>query len=424
MRKKVLVLFCVPVIEWQEFFGASQGWCSFWEERDMADFGKTSGMNGQKRIGIREARATRAFFFIGGFGSASWAPLVPLLRERLAIGDDVLGMLLLCIGIGSLATMPIAGALAARTGCRRVLVSTGTIYAGVLLSICLVDSFWVAVPVIFFFGALMGCIDVVVNIAAVIVEKGIGRRIMSGMHGFWSLGGFVGAGLYGVWVGALGLTPFQSTALAAAIILVLTGIFGRNLILYGGGGGALIAIPRGIVVFVGITAFIAFLSEGAVMDWGGVYLTAVRGMDLSLAGVGFSVFSAAMLLMRFLGDRVVQRIGQRPVAVGGALLTFAGLLLVMFAPVDALLYAGFFAIGIGSANIVPVFFSLMGRQDVMPIGTAVSAVSTMGYLGILAGPAAIGFVSSLTNLQTAFGMLAALSIVQAAVGFYVFKKMI
>ena len=156
---------------------------------------------------------------------------------------------------------------------------------------------------------------------------------------------------------------------------------------------------------------------------GGVDLTAVGAMDLSRAGVAFSVVSGTMLVVRFLGDRVVQRIGQRPVAVGGALLTLVGILLIMFAPVDALLYFGFFAIGIGSANIVPVFFSLMGRQNVMPIGTAVSAVSTMGYLGILAGPAAIGFISSATNLQTAFGMLAVLSIAQAAVGFYVFKKM-
>lgn len=377
----------------------------------------------ERVIGAREAHATRAFFFIGGFGSASWAPLVPVLRERLAIGDDVLGLLLLCIGIGSLATMPLSGALSARLGCRRVLVATGILFACTLLAVTLVDSLWTAVPVILVFGALMGCLDVVINVAAVIVEKGIGRRIMSGMHAFWSLGGFVGAGLYGVWVGILGLTAFQSTAIAAGIVLALTVGFGRNLIPYGGGGGSLIAIPRGIVVFVGITAFIAFLSEGAVMDWSGVYLTVVRGMDLALAGVGFSVFSAAMLTMRFLGDRVVQRIGQRPVAVGGALLTLVGILLIMFAPVDVLLYFGFFAIGIGSANIVPVFFSLMGRQNVMPIGTAVSAVSTMGYLGILAGPAAIGFISSATNLQTAFGMLAVLSIAQAAVGFYVFKKM-
>ena len=377
----------------------------------------------ERVIGAREAHATRAFFFIGGFGSASWAPLVPVLRERLAIGDDVLGLLLLCIGIGSLATMPLSGALSARLGCRRVLVATGILFACILLAVTLVDSLWTAVPVILVFGALMGCLDVVINVAAVIVEKGIGRRIMSGMHAFWSLGGLLGAGLSGVWVGVLGLTAFQSTAIAAGIVLALTVGFGRNLIPYGGGGGSLIAIPRGIVVFVGITAFIAFLSEGAVMDWSGVYLTVVRGMDLALAGVGFSVFSAAMLTMRFLGDRVVQRIGQRPVAVGGALLTLVGILLIMFAPVDALLYFGFFAIGIGSANIVPVFFSLMGRQNVMPIGTAVSAVSTMGYLGILAGPAAIGFISSATNLQTAFGMLAVLSIAQAAVGFYVFKKM-
>ena len=376
----------------------------------------------KKEIGMREVHAARAFFFIGGFGTATWAPLVPLLRERLMVGDDVLGMLLLCIGVGSLLTMPLSGALAMRLGCRRVVMTAAILFAAILLLVSCVDALSLAVPIVLIFGAVMGCIDVVVNIVAVLVEKGIGRRIMSGMHAFWSLGGFVGAGLYGVWVGLLGLSPFQSTAIAAGLILLLTAVFGRYLIPYGGGGGALLALPRGIIVFVGMTAFIAFLSEGAVMDWGGVYLTTVRGMDLALAGTGYSVFSAAMLTMRFLGDRVVQRIGALLVAVGGALLAFGGILLVMFAPVDALLYVGFFAIGIGSANIVPVFFSLMGRQNVMPVSAAVSAVSTMGYLGILAGPAAIGFVSSLTTLQTAFAMLAALSILQAVIGFYVFKR--
>lgn len=384
--------------------------------------GSIMGDTRKKEIGMCEVHAARAFFFIGGFGTATWAPLVPLLRERLMVGDDVLGMLLLCIGVGSLLTMPLSGALAMRLGCRRVVMTASILFAAILLLVSCVDALSLAVPIVLIFGAVMGCIDVVVNIVAVVVEKGIGRRIMSGMHAFWSLGGFAGAGLYGVWVGLLGLTPFQSTAIAAGLILLLTVVFGRHLIPYGGGGGALLALPRGIIVFVGMTAFIAFLSEGAVMDWGGVYLTTVRGMDLALAGTGYSVFSAAMLTMRFLGDRVVQRIGALSVAVGGALLAFGGILLVMFAPVDALLYVGFFAIGIGSANIVPVFFSLMGRQNVMPVSAAVSAVSTMGYLGILAGPAAIGFVSSLTTLQTAFAMLAALSILQAVIGFYVFKR--
>ena len=384
--------------------------------------GGIMGDTRKKEIGMRAVHAAHAFFFVGGFGTATWAPLVPLLRERLMVGDDVLGMLLLCIGVGSLLTMPLSGALAMRLGCRRVVMTAAILFAAILLLVSCVDALSLAVPIVLIFGAVMGCIDVVVNIVAVLVEKGIGRRIMSGMHAFWSLGGFVGAGLYGVWVGLLGLTPFQSTAIAAGLILLLTAVYGRHLIPYGGGGGALLALPRGIIVFVGMTAFIAFLSEGAVMDWGGVYLTTVRGMDLALAGTGYSVFSAAMLTMRFLGDRVVQRIGALMVAVGGALLAFGGILLVMFAPVDALLYVGFFAIGIGSANIVPVFFSLMGRQNVMPVSAAVSAVSTMGYLGILAGPAAIGFVSSLTTLQTAFAMLAALSILQAAIGFYVFKR--
>ena len=384
--------------------------------------GSIMGDTRKKEIGMREVHAARAFFFIGGFGTATWAPLVPLLRERLMVGDDVLGMLLLCIGVGSLLTMPLSGALAMRLGCRRVVMTASILFAAILLLVSCVDALSLAVPIVLIFGAVMGCIDVVVNIVAVLVEKGIGRRIMSGMHAFWSLGGFAGAGLYGVWVGLLGLTPFQSTAIAAGLILLLTAVYGRHLIPYGGGGGALLALPRGIIVFVGMTAFIAFLSEGAVMDWGGVYLTTVRGMDLALAGTGYSVFSAAMLTMRFLGDRVVQRIGALLVAVGGALLAFGGILLVMFAPADVLLYVGFFSIGIGSANIVPVFFSLMGRQNVMPVSAAVSAVSTMGYLGILAGPAAIGFVSSLTTLQTAFAMLAALSILQAAIGFYVFKR--
>ena len=384
--------------------------------------GSIMGDTRKKEIGMREVHAARAFFFIGGFGTATWAPLVPLLRERLMVGDDVLGMLLLCIGVGSLLTMPLSGALAMRLGCRRVVMTAAVLFAAILLLVSCVDALSLAVPIVLIFGAVMGCIDVVVNIVAVLVEKGIGRRIMSGMHAFWSLGGFVGAGLYGVWVGLLGLTPFQSTAIAAGLILLLTAVFGRHLIPYGGGGGALLVLPRGIIVFVGMTAFIAFLSEGAVMDWGGVYLTTVRGMDLALAGTGYSVFSAAMLTMRFLGDRVVQRIGALLVAVGGALLAFGGILLVMFAPADVLLYVGFFSIGIGSANIVPVFFSLMGRQNVMPVSAAVSAVSTMGYLGILAGPAAIGFVSSLTTLQTAFAMLAALSILQATIGFYVFKR--
>ncbi len=376
-----------------------------------------------EKPGLPEQRAARIYFFIGGFGAASWAPLVPLLKARLAVDDGTLGLLLLCIGIGSLFTMPFSGAAAVRFGCRRVLTIAPIFYAALLFGLCIVSSIWFAVPLLLAFGACMGCVDVVVNIVAVLVEQAAGKRLMSGMHARWSIGGFVGAGLFGVWVGTLGMTAMQSTIIASGIILALMALFSRHLLPYGGkGGGSLIAIPHGIVIFVGIIALISFLVEGAVMDWSGVFLTTVRGWDMSLAGSGFTVFSAAMLIMRLLGDKIVQKMGQQRIVVGGAFLAFAGFLLVMLSTNPVLIFAGFFFVGLGGANVVPVFFSLLGKQDVMPVSAAVSAVSTLGYLGILAGPAAIGFISHLTNLQVAFGFLATLMFIEGLIAIYVYRQ--
>ena len=177
-----------------------------------------------------------------------------------------------------------------------------------------------------------------------------------------------------------------------------------------------------MVVFIGMVAFVYFLVEGAVMDWSGVFLTSVKQFDMSMAGVGFTVFSAAMLIMRLAGDWTVNRLGAPVVTIGGGLLACAGFVLLMWAPAAWLLYAGFFIIGIGSANIVPVFYSLMGRQKVMPLNQAVSAASTMGYLGILMGPALIGFVADSTNLYVSFGMLGALAFSQAVIAKYVMRS--
>ena len=160
------------------------------------------------------------------------------------------------------------------------------------------------------------------------------------------------------------------------------------------------------------------------MDWSGVFLTAVRGFDLSMAGTGFTVFSAAMLVMRLVGDRLVQKLGQKQVILGGSILAFGGFMAVIFAPMAWLLYTGFFAIGVGSANVVPVFFSLLGKQNDMPIGLAVPAVSTLGYLGILMGPAAIGALAHATSLYAAFGLLAGLVALQFVIAQYVYKKVL
>ncbi len=367
-------------------------------------------------------RANQAFFFVGGFGTASWAPLVPLLKARLDVAEDVLGLLLLCIGIGSLLTMPIAGFLAGRFGCRRVLAVDSVVFAALLILLAVVGDIHFAVPALLAFGAAMGILDVTVNIHAVRVEQLLKKRLMSGMHALWSMGGFLGAGLFTVWH-SLGLTALGATACSSTLMVILTLAFMRFLLAgRSEPGGKKLAVPRGIVVFIALVAGISFLVEGAVMDWSGVFLTEVRSMDMSLAGTGFASFSAAMLLMRLLGDAIVNRVGARRVVLAGSIIAITGFLIVILSPAGKLLFLGFFAIGFGCANIVPIFFSLMGRQRDMPLNAAVSSVSTFGYLGVLMGPAAIGFIAHSTSLLASFVLLAVLLAVQLFIGLHVFRK--
>jgi len=368
--------------------------------------------------------AVKGFFFIGGFGAASWAPLVPFLKLRLAVEENVLGLLLLCIGVGSLFTMPAAGNLVRRFGCQRLLGAVSFLYAVMLLFLCRVDSFGLCAIVLLSFGGVMGLIDVAANIAAVNLEQAAKKRMMSGMHAMWSVGGFAGAGLFGVLMQA-GFSSFGATASAASVILLLAAVCSHVAFLevkQPASASSLFAVPRGIVAFIGIVALIAFLVEGAIMDWSGVFLTSVRNMDMALAGTGFSVFSAAMLLMRLTGDFLVKSLGEKLVVCGGTLVAFTGFMLVVFTPWNGLVFAGFFLIGLGMANIVPVFFSLIGRQSVMPVSTAVSAVGTLGYLGILMGPAAVGFIAHQTSLAFSFCFLAVLLLVLEGIGIYVYKE--
>lgn len=378
-----------------------------------------------EKIGNAQKNSTRAIFFIGGFTAASWAPLVPVLRERLFIEEDLLGMLLLCVGIGSLLTMPISGALASRFGCRKVLTVASILMSIMLLLLCKIPNFGLAVVAVLFFGAIMGCIDVSMNIQSVVVEKAVQNKIMSGMHAMYSVGGFFGAGLFGVWVGILKLTPFQSTLIAALIVCAILLKFSSQFISGGGEkGGKLIALPKGILIFVGFIAMISYLIEGAIMDWGGVFLTITKGFDISVAGVGFAMFSASMLLMRFVGDSLVEKFGARFVVLCGCVIALAGFLFLIFAESQKLLFAGFFLIGSGAANIVPIFFSMLGSQKIMPVNMAIPAVSTLGYLGILMGPAVIGFIAKATSLYFAFGLLAGLVIIELLISNYVCKKVV
>lgn len=373
--------------------------------------------------GVWQQHATRALFFVAGFGVAAWAPLVPFIKNRLGIAEDILGLLLLCIGIGSVLTMPLAGVIAARYGCRRVLTLTGIVLPLLLLLLSVLSSLPLIVVMLLLLGATIGAMDAVVNIHAVLVEQASGRRLMSGLHGLWSVGGFAGAGLFGLLMQS-GLSPLTTMACIAGIIWVTLAIFCRHLLAYGGKGGkSALAMPKGIVALIGALCFVSFLAEGAVLDWSGVFLTSLRGMDLSMAGSGYAAFSVAMLLMRLCGDRLVQKLGDRRLVIGGGVVTACGFLLTILLEDAHLSLWGFFLIGIGAANIVPILFSLLGHQTVMPIGAAVAAVTTLGYSGILMGPAAIGFIAHQVGLLSAFALMAVLLLLQAVMANYVYGRM-
>ena len=367
------------------------------------------------RPGARERIATRIAFFMAGFAVSAWAPLIPFARRKLALDDAQLGLMLLCLGIGSVLMMPLAGGLAARFGCRRTILAAGTVICLCMPALMLAPSIPVLAVALAVFGASLGVLDVVMNLQAVIVERASGRAMMSGFHGMYSVGGIAGAGgvAGALALGASPLAAITSTAVLAALLLATA----RGGLLAQGGEGdhPAFALPRGRVLLVGAVCFAMFLSEGAVLDWSAVFLSTVRHADPATAGLGYVAFAVTMTLGRLTGDRVVQALGAFRVVVCGALVAASGFALVVMAASPLAGLAGFALVGAGAANVVPVMFSAAGRQRDMPTHLAVAAVTTMGYAGVLLGPAALGFVASLTSLAAALGLLVVLLVAVASV---------
>lgn len=369
----------------------------------------------QQVPGFWEQVSTRVAFFIAGFGISAWAPLVPYAKARLGVDEAALGFLLLCLGAGSISIMPFAGLLAARFGCRLIIGLASLFLCIALPFLATAASIPAAVVALLVFGAAVGMIDVVVNIQAVIVEKASGRPMMSGFHGLWSVGGFVGAGSMSGLLEA-GVSPVAAILCVVVIILGLLVMFGRYLLPYGSEEkqAPLFVLPKGIVLFIGILCFIVFLAEGSMLDWSAVFLTSLRGVELSQAGLGYSLFSVTMTIGRLTGDRIVAKFGGRNVILFGGIGAAAGIAIAIFVPTWTAALLGFALLGLGSSNIVPVLYSVLGRQKVMPANLAVSAVSTLGYSGILAGPALIGFVAHSISLPFAFVVVAATMLMVAA----------
>ena len=367
------------------------------------------------RPGRPEQMSTRLAFFIAGFGIAAWAPLVPYAKARAGLDEGTLGLLLLSLGVGSILAMPIAGALASRYGCRRVLTAGTLMICLALPLLATVSSIALLIATLFLFGAGLGTVDSTTNLQAVIVERASGKTMMSGFHGMFSLGGIVGAAGVSALLG-LGLTPLA--AMGVVILMLLAALFkaAPHLLSYAGeSSGPAFAVPHGIVLFIGGMCFIVFLAEGAALDWSAVFLAQERGIDTAYAGLGYAAFALTMTVGRLTGDRIVRRLGATRVIVGGGLTAAGGLFLATFSPNWEWALLGYALLGVGCSNIVPVLYTAVGKQTVMPESIAVPAITTLGYAGILAGPAVIGFVAHASSLSFAFGLMAVL-LVAVAIG--------
>ncbi|AWK40440.1 MFS transporter [Photorhabdus laumondii subsp. laumondii] len=354
--------------------------------------------------------ATRAAFFIAGFSLASWAPLIPLAKERLQLDNGAMGLLMLAFGIGSFIMMPIAGMLAARFGCRQIFTLCALVVLVMLPGLSVLPTPLTLACVLFIFGAGIGAMDVVVNIHAVMVEKMARRPIMSGFHALFSLGGIAGAGSVSALL-SLGISPLQAMVMVVLlVILLLLPVWSGLLNEAESDNTPFFAMPHGIVILLGFLCFVAYIMEGSMLDWSGILLTSVHNISSHQAGIGYTLFAIAMTSGRFLGDKIIALYGHRRVFISSALLATSGFILIYSASTAIMLGLSFLMIGAGLSNIAPMLFTASGQQKIMPDSLAVAAVSTMGYSGILLGPAIIGGLAHIVTLHGAFACIALLSI--------------
>jgi predicted MFS family arabinose efflux permease len=264
-------------------------------------------------------------------------------------------------------------------------------------------------------GLLAGLIDVAMNIEAVAVERRFERRVMSAIHGTWSVALFVGAALASAGIAA-GLSIGIHLPISAALVVIVSAAFlmwlpdpeeadGEA------GAGAWIErreepnVGRSISLRVLLLCLVAggsFLVEGIAVEWSAVFLRESVGADPSAAGLGVVAFSAGMALSRFLGDRLVARFGQPTVVrigASGAFMALAAMLIVLRLVPSV---AAFGIVGLGLGPVVPLAFRAAGRTHRLGHASALPLVVTAGYAGSIVGPLLLGFIADLATLRVAF----------------------
>ncbi|MCL3817699.1 MFS transporter [Aeromicrobium wangtongii] len=355
----------------------------------------------------RARTATFGVFALNGFLLGMWIVNIPTIKSRTGVDQAELGLLLLVLGAMAWIGMQLAGPAIDRLGSRPVVTFAAVALALAVPGPALATSgtqLAVALAVVGFFN---GMVDVAQNAQAVVVERAYGRPIMSAFHALFSLGGLAASVLGGSLI-ALDV-DVRVTLTAAAVIGVVAALALRSSLLAAAAPEP-DAAPRtrapwtSRVVLLGLLAFALLLAEGVAYDWSTVHLHDSLGSSETIAAFAYGAFSITMTAVRLVADRVVAAWGPAVYVSRAALVGAVGLLGAALAPNAALAIAAWAVFGIGLAGCVPQFFSAAGNVDASASGTYLARVTSMGYLGLLAGPSLIGLLTNWVSLTTAFAL--------------------
>lgn len=312
---------------------------------------------------------------------------------------------------GLVLAQPLAGALTVRHGSRPLVAAAPLYLSAVVLPALAVDllTLLLAVTVV---GAANGVLDIAMNTQGLAVERTLGKRLFSSLHAAFSFGAVAGAGSAAA-VAAAGIDPLPHLAVDAAVAAALALVLARGLVRdEGQPEGPRFARPSGRLAALGVIAFCALMAEGSVFDWSGVYLSDETGAAAGAAPLGLTAFSLTMGIGRLVGDGVAERIGAGTAVRGGALIATAGIGLALAVPEPGAAIAGFMVMGAGLSVMFPLALRAAGMQGDGG-GAALAAVSTVGYVGFLAGPPVIGSLADASSLRAALSLVAALCLVAA-----------
>ncbi|MFD0470551.1 MFS transporter [Nonomuraea thailandensis] len=267
------------------------------------------------------------------------------------------------------------------------------------------------------FGMAFGTVDVAMNAQGSAVEQAYGRPLMNGMHAGWCVGAISAGGLGSLAIAA-GLPFTVNVALIALVSLPVMVLLGRTYlpeppVAENARQGRRRMPP--IVYLLGTIMFFAFMVEGTVADWNGLYMRDELGAPEAVAALGYPVFEAGMLIARLTGDRLRVRFGVRGMMTVSGVATAGFFAVVLLAPAALVAVSAMFFVGLGVATISPLTLSLAGTATDAP-GPAIAQAGAMGYAGLLLGPVVIGFLSDATSLRTALGIGVVLGVLIAVAG--------